>query len=103
MKHGMTLMVAVALLGLCGSALAGGDAKAGKVKAEACAACHGANGEGSSPSLALAGKKQDKLLHDLREYKSGKKNHAMMKVAASKLSEEDMEDLAAYYALLKGK
>jgi cytochrome c553 len=39
----------------------------------------------------------------LKDYKSGKRSNAIMKGLASPLSEQDMENLAAYYASLKGK
>ena len=39
----------------------------------------------------------------MKDYKSGKRANAMMKPMASGLSEKEIEDLAAYYASLKGK
>lgn len=91
------------LLGVIGTAQATGDAQAGKAKAATCAACHGANGEGKAPNPALAGKSESDLLQALKDYKSGKRSNAIMKGLAGPLSEQDMENLAAYYASLKGK
>lgn len=91
----------VAIFGIVGLAQAGGDAKAGKTKAATCAGCHGANGEGKAPNPKLAGLAEDKIVQDLKDYKSGKRNNAIMKSFASQLSAKDMENLAAYYASLK--
>ncbi|MBI3373796.1 MAG: cytochrome c [Betaproteobacteria bacterium] len=86
-----------------GTAQAGGDASAGKAKADACAGCHGANGEGKDPYAPLAGKPVDEFVQAMKDYKSGKRKNAIMKALASKLSEEDTANVAAYYASLKGR
>jgi cytochrome c553 len=91
----------VALFAVVGAAQAGGDAKAGKAKAASCAGCHGANGEGKAPNPALAGKAEDQMLQALKDYKSGKRTNAVMKTFATPLSDQDMANLAAYYASLK--
>jgi len=100
----MLLTVGVfALLGSVGIVHAGGDAKMGKAKAGACAGCHGANGEGVAPNPALAGKAESQAVQALKDYKSGKRANAVMKTFASQLSDQDMANLAAYYASLKAK
>jgi cytochrome c553 len=86
-----------------GGAHAAGDAGAGKAKAAACAGCHGANGEGVAPNPALAGKGEDLLVAALKDYKSGKRDNAVMKGMVAALSDGDMANLAAYYASLKAK
>jgi cytochrome c553 len=99
-----TLAVAVfASLGMVGGLHAAGDIAAGKAKAAGCAACHGANGEGKAPAPALAGIHEEVMKHELMEYKSGQRKHAGMKMISSPLSEQDMENLGAYYASLKKK
>lgn len=103
MKRMLLVVGTIVLVAITGSAGAAGDAAAGKTKAAACGGCHGANGEGNAKNPALAGKKADYLVHELQEYKSGKKNHAVMHSFASKLSDDDIENVAAYYASLKGK
>jgi cytochrome c553 len=103
MKRTLLLAGIAALLVPVGAAQAGGDAKAGKAKAGVCAGCHGANGEGKAPNPALAGKAEDQLVQAMKDYKSGKRNNAVMKTFASPLSDQDMANLAAFYASLKGK
>jgi cytochrome c553 len=90
------------LCALCamGIAHAAGDAAAGKAKAEECVVCHGAKGEGVE-GPKLSGMTEAQLLQAMHEYKSGKRDDAGMKALMNKLSERDMENLAAYYASLK--
>jgi cytochrome c553 len=90
----------VASLGVQGLAQAAGDAAAGKAKAEECAVCHGDRGEGVE-APKIAGKTEPELLQAMRDYKSGKRQDATMKELMSKLSDQDMANLAAYYASMK--
>ncbi len=102
MNRTLLIVGVVALLGI-GNAQAAGDIQAGKAKAAMCAACHGANGEGVAPNPALAGKKEDQFIQAMKDYKSGKRNHAVMKSLATPLTDQDLENMAAYYASLRGK
>lgn len=103
MKRTLLAVGIVALFGIAGTAMAGGDAGAGKAKAAACGGCHGANGEGKKPNPPLAGLTEGKIVAALKDYKSGKRANPLMKTFASKLSDDDMANLGAYYASLKGK
>jgi cytochrome c553 len=103
MKRTLLIIGIVALLGVFGAAQAGGDAGAGKTKAGTCAGCHGANGEGVAPNPALAGKNEDQFIQALKDYKSGKRANPLMKTFAGPLNDQDMANLAAYYASLKKK
>ena len=98
------LVAALAIASLPGLAVAAGNADAGKAKAaQVCAACHGADGnKPSAPDQPiLAGQHQDYLVKALADYKSGKRNNAIMKGFAGGLSKKDMEDLAAWFASQK--
>jgi cytochrome c553 len=88
-------------VGLAGAAQAAGDAAAGKAKATACAMCHGPTGGGTQTGPRLAGLAQATFVQAMADYKSGKKDNAMMKRQASPLSDGDVANLAAYYASLK--
>lgn len=103
LKRALLSAGAITLLGILGTAWADGNIEAGKAKAGSCASCHGANGEGKAPSPALAGMAKNKFVQAMKDYKSGKRDNAMMKTFAKQLSEDDVENLAAYYASLKGK
>jgi cytochrome c553 len=103
MKHALFAAATLALLGTMSAANAGGDAAAGKAKTAVCAGCHGANGEGKDKNPPLAGKPEAELVQALHDYKSGKRKNAMMKTFATPLGDQDMANLAAYYASLKAK
>jgi cytochrome c553 len=77
-----------------------GDTEAGQAKATACEACHGANLETPPPPTPprLIGQFQDYLVQALKDYKSGARKNAIMNGMAAALSEEDMNDVAAYYS-----
>ena len=88
-------------LTVVGTAQAAGDAAAGKAKSAACAGCHGGKGEGMPPFPALAGKPEAEELKALQEFKSGARSNPIMSGMVAGLSDQDMADLAAYYASLK--
>jgi len=101
MKRTILIAASCAVFTLAGTAWAAPDAAAGKAKAGPCAGCHGANGEGKAKFPAIAGMDQKKFVQDMKDYKSGKRENGMMKSAAAKLSDDDVANLAAYYASLK--
>ncbi|KAA3639245.1 MAG: cytochrome c [Proteobacteria bacterium] len=79
------------------------DKEAGKAKAEqVCAACHGMDGIGILPTYPnLAGQYVDYLSKALQDYRSGQRSNAIMAGFAATLSDEDIQNLAYYYATLK--
>jgi len=103
MKPPVLTVALVACLGIVGAAQAAGDVQAGKAKTAGCAGCHGANGEGKQSGPALAGKSEQAFIQAMNEYKTGKRNNAMMKTFAGQLSDQDIANVAAYYASLKAK
>ncbi len=83
--------------------LAEGDPAAGKNKTSMCAGCHGIPGfRAAYPETyqvpKLGGQNAGYIVAALKAYKAGERNHETMKAIASSLSEQDMADLAAYYA-----
>ncbi len=92
---------AVAILAMMGSAQAGGDVEAGKAKAKSCAGCHGADGAGKKDNPAINGQDPAAFAAAMQEYKAGTRDHKMMVKLSKKLSDEDILNLAAYYATLK--
>ena len=76
-----------------------GDASAGKAKSGACAACHGADGNGNIPLYPrLAGQHEDYLRKALGDYQSGARRNEVMKGMVTFLSAQDLDDLAAWFA-----
>lgn len=84
---------------IAGQALAG-DAAAGKAKSESCANCHGEDGKEEADHV-IAGMAEDKFIKDMKDYQSGAKQNKKMAKAVKGLSDEDIANLAAYYATLK--
>lgn len=82
-----------------------GDITAGKAKAGMCAGCHGAKGKAMIPTYPnLAGQNQQYLVSALKAYKSKARNGgqaAVMQGMAGALSDDDINNLAAYFASLK--
>ena len=64
--------------------------------------CHGADGNSPSPAFPiLAGQYQDYLLRAMADYKTGKRKNPIMTGFAAALSDQNREDLAAYFASQK--
>lgn len=79
-----------------------GDAQAGRVKAAACAVCHGPLGIGQQPDAPhLAGQPEMYVAEQLKDYRSGKRVHEVMGVVAKGLSDADIADLAAWFARIE--
>ena len=81
--------------------MAGGDIDKGKAKSAACAACHGADGIGIADIYPnLAGQKEAYILSQLKAFRDGQRKNAMMSPMVKGLSDDDLANLAAYYASL---
>ena len=81
------------------AASAAGDAEAGAQKIAVCVGCHGQNGVSVNPEFpSLAGQVPGYIETQLKAYKSGERENAVMAGMAAPLSEEDMADIDAYYS-----
>jgi len=101
MRLASAMAAAVLALALAPAANAKGNPANGKAKAaQVCAACHGAEGNKpvSPENPVLAGQHYDYLVKTLSDYKTGKRNNAIMKGFAAQLSRQDIEDLSAWFA-----
>jgi len=79
-----------------------GDPKAGQAKAGACAACHGVDGNAAIALYPkLAGQHEQYIWRQLKMYKSGERNNAIMLGLAAVLTEQDMRDIGAYFSQQK--
>jgi cytochrome c553 len=84
-------------------ATAGGDAAAGKEKAQVCQACHGPVGKSVDPSYPnLAGQHESYLVKALADYRSGRRSNAVMKGFAANLGDQDILDLAKWFSIQDG-
>ncbi|PCI70868.1 MAG: cytochrome C [Piscirickettsiaceae bacterium] len=99
MKQLIKIVFTVSAFVASAAVMAGGNIEAGKEKATACAACHGATGVSASPMFpTIAGQHADYLVHALQAYKTGKRNNPIMQGTVATLSDEDIENLSAYFA-----
>ena len=80
------------------------DPAAGKRKAAACAACHGADGNSTIAQFpVLAGQTARYLYLQLKDFKEGRRSEPAMNTFLAKLSRDDMLDLADYFSAQKPK
>ena len=91
-------LVLTALMVASSSAIAG-DAAAGKAKSAICASCHGPSGVSSNPLWPnLAGQKEQYLAKQIKAFRDGERKDPMMAPMVAALSDDDIANLAAYYA-----
>jgi cytochrome c553 len=106
MKFATLLIAAATLLasaGIRAESLVDGSAEAGKAQALTCTACHGAEGNSSSPMWPnIAGQNAPYLLAQLKAFKDGTRSDPLMSSQAMLLSDEGMADLAVYFESLPG-
>ena len=102
----MLTRAAVACLSIiaCTGAYAAGNAERGKTKTIVCVTCHGSDGRATlSMYPNLAGQNAEYLVNAMKAYKAGQRKGntaALMAAPMSTLSEQDIQDLAAFYASL---
>ncbi|MFJ7145947.1 MAG: c-type cytochrome [Pseudomonas protegens] len=98
------LLVSLLLtLGITGVAHAAGDAAAGQAKTAVCGACHGPDGNSMAPNFPkLAGQGEKYLEKQLHDIKSGKRQVLEMTGMLTNLNDQDLADIAAYFASQKG-
>ena len=97
----MNRMFVVALALVASTAASAGNPQAGKQKAVTCAACHGANGISNNPLWPnLRGQKEQYLIKQMKDFRSGARNDPSMSPMAKPLSDADIDNLAAYYSQL---
>ena len=91
----MSLLISMAFT----PAQAEGDPEAGKTKSATCVACHSVDGNSVNPEWPkLAGQHEGYLIQQLLYFSDGERDNAIMKGIAANLTEQDREDLAAYFA-----
>jgi cytochrome c553 len=101
------LIIAALAAALATTAQAAGDPAAGRQKNFQCMGCHGIPGwKTAFPEVyqvpKLGGQHAAYIVSALKQYKAGDRDHATMRSIAAGLSEQDMEDIAAYYAQSAG-
>lgn len=100
---GTSVLVTLALAASGAAIAAQGDPAAGKQKSSMCAGCHGIDMYRTAfPEVytvpKIGGQHAAYIAKALQAYKSGERSHPSMRAIAASLNEQDMADLAAYYA-----
>lgn len=89
----------VTVLGWSGTVTAAGNKEAGQAKSATCMACHGMEGNSANPEWpSLAGQHASYVAKQLKHFKTSERSNPLMSPMAMMLAEQDVEDLAAYYA-----
>jgi len=96
----MKILIFILALSASFAIFAEGDYQAGQSKVAVCAACHGEKGISVNPEWpSLAGQHARYLIEQLKAYKQGTtRQAAVMMPMVAHLTDQDMEDIAAYYA-----
>ncbi len=98
------LVCGLVLLSLPLPLVAAGDVQAGKQKAATCIACHGPDGNSGNPTWPnLAGQHAEYIRKQLHDFREGRRKNDQMSPFAAALSDQDIADLAVYYASLTPK
>jgi len=98
-KTVLTLLSTVTFALLASTGHAQGDVTAGESKAAVCGACHGVDGNSSiSANPKLAGQSANYLLKQMHDIKSGAREVMMMTGILNNSNDQDIADIAAYYA-----
>lgn len=79
-----------------------GNPVAGKEKSQLCQGCHGEDGNSADSQIPkLAGQYGVYIAKQLRNYQSGARSHAIMNAMAATINDDDLADIAAYFASQK--
>jgi len=100
MKQLSLALLVSGCLALAGPALAG-DATAGQEISDECAMCHGDDGWGDEDNSPIAGMAENDFVQAMKEYQDGTRKHKSMKRQVKGLSDDELANLAAYYATLE--
>lgn len=98
-RAGAAAFAAALLVLATHAAPAAAGAEEGRAKAATCVACHGDNGNSASPAFpSLSGQPKQFIVSALFQFREGKRQNEVMSPMAAKLSNADMNDLAAYFS-----
>ena len=99
----MRALAALAALAVPQPLWAAGDRELGQYLSAECVGCHQISGQASAGVPPIVGWPQDQFVAVLRAYRSRDRDHAAMQAIAARLSDEDIDALAAYFGGLPAK
>jgi cytochrome c553 len=96
------MAISIIFTGAIGPSQAAGNARLGKTKTTSCASCHGDDGNSIAPMFPkLAGQHASYLAKQLNDFKNHSRTDQSMEAMAAALSDQDIEDIGAFYATQK--
>lgn len=96
------MLITALIFGNISNAIAAGNLTAGRQKALQCQTCHGLDGLSKLPEAPhLAGQPEPYLVKSLNDYRKGIRKNDMMTLVVEKLTDQDVADLAAFYAAIE--
>ena len=102
-KPRILALVPALILAAGAAAWAKGDVERGKRLARECFACHGQDGYSPSPiNPKIGGQHERYLFLSLKEYRDGGRSHSLMRGSVLGKTDQELEDIAAYYAIQPG-
>ncbi|NOQ64183.1 MAG: c-type cytochrome [Methyloprofundus sp.] len=98
-KSLIAVSMSFALFNMSHVAQAAGDVNAGLAKSATCVSCHGQEGNSMMPMFPkLAGQNEGYLVKQMQAFKDGSRENSSMAAMVASLSDQDMRDIAVYYA-----
>ncbi len=94
-------MVGIGVLLASVAVAAAGSAQAGSAKSMFCSGCHGVDGNAAYPSARLAGQATQRFTQSMVDFKTGRRFHPVMNILSVGLTQQDMDDMAMFYAAQK--
>lgn len=99
MQRNMIKFIMPALLLISANVMAAGDAEKGQALSGTCVACHGMDGNSINPIWPnLAGQHEAYLDRQLKMFRGGQRENALMQPMVAGLSDQDIADLSAYFS-----
>lgn len=96
------LITTAAMLAVSVSSAFAGDAALGRKVASKCIACHGVDGQSRNPEAPhITGQVERYIIKALKRYQSGERQDPMMSMIVKQLKDDDISNVAAYYASIK--
>jgi len=93
------ILTLAAAFGSSVPAFADGSREAGQTKSMTCVACHGVDGNSVNPEWpSIAGQHETYMIRQLKAFRDGTRQNVLMSPMAVGLTDQDIEDLAAWYS-----
>ena len=97
----ISALIGIGILLASAAAAAAGSVQAGSSKSMYCSGCHGVDGNAAYPSARLAGQATQRFTQSMMDFKTGRRFHPVMNILAVGLTQQDIDDMAMFYAAQK--